>query len=341
MGTTTDKATNHRIRHGLEYVSVVCVACVMRMLPRGWALELGAGIGRLGWWLRIRRGLVLRNLEQALPELDSQSRNALAALAARNFGRTVAEFLRFAGRDRERVSELVDIDGLDELGDVLAQGQGAVIVTAHQGAWALYVTALAAAGVPATLLVGVQHNRRVDELILGIPGDSIRFVSKGKSSPRELLTSLKEGRVLVMVADHYSSDQQVMVPFLGRPAYTLPLPGALVAKYDLPVFRMLGHRVSHGRHRMGLSRLPIEHASLPEETQAGAAAVTGENEIKLGVARAMNASLGQGILERPDQYFWYHDRWKQRSYRKGPKLDDSTPVSITSPSHPAPPPIES
>ncbi len=311
--TDTDESPQRpmrSLRHGIEYVSVRAHASVLRALPRGAALGLGRAIGRVGWWTRIRRGLVLRILEQALPDRDAAQRARIGAQAAAEFGATVAEFLRFAGRDRERVSELVAIDGLDSLRAELAEGRGALIVTAHLGAWALYVTALAAAGVPSTLLVGVQSNRRVDELILGIPGDAVRFVGKSKSSPRELLESLQAGRVVVMVADHYSSDQQVLVPFLGREAYTLPLPGALVAKYELPLYRMAGTRGAGGRHRLHVDRIALSSDGGEQDRDAR----------RLVGALRVNESLGEAILERPEQYFWYHDRWKQREYRSGPRL---------------------
>ncbi|NJL29967.1 MAG: hypothetical protein HC897_19770 [Thermoanaerobaculia bacterium] len=95
---------------------------------------------------------------------------------------------------------------------------------------------------PSALLVGVQRNPKVNELILGIPGDAVQFISKAKSSPRDILKALAAGKVIVMVADHYSSEQKVFVPFLGRPAFTLPLPGSLVARHRLPLFAMTGHR---------------------------------------------------------------------------------------------------
>ena len=58
-----------RPRHVAEYAGLLAVARVMRALPRPLALGAGAWIGRIGWWLRIRRRLVLANLAQALPEL--------------------------------------------------------------------------------------------------------------------------------------------------------------------------------------------------------------------------------------------------------------------------------
>ncbi len=285
-----------RFRHHLEYGSVVVLAALLRVLPRGAALAAGAALGQLGWWLRIRRTLVLANLTQAFPDAQVADRRRVASRAARNFGRTVAEFVRFAGGDRQRVSELVRLDGAEELRSALAAGGGAIVVTAHLGAWALYVTALAAADIPSALLVGRQHNAKVQAFILGIPGEAVHFVPKSKGAPRDILRSLREGRAVVMVADHRAGRHGEIAPFLGRTASTLPLPGAISARHGTPIFVMAGRRVTRGTHVVTLSRL-----ALPEGG--------GEDERRHAITVACNAALGRAILACPEQYFWYHRRW--------------------------------
>jgi KDO2-lipid IV(A) lauroyltransferase len=285
-----------RPRHHLEYGSVAALSALLRVLPRPAALAAGAVVGQLGWWLRIRRSLVLANLSQAFPEMPADKRRRVAARAARNFGRTVAEFVRFAGADRGRVGELVRIEGGETLREALDEGGGAIVVTAHLGAWALYVTALAAAGIPSALLVGRQHNPKVQRFILGIPGGAVEFVAKSKGAPREILRCLRAGRAVVMVADHRAGRRGEIAPFLGRPASTLPLPGAISARHGTPILLMAGQRIGRGRHLVRISRLPLP-ASGPEDERRHAITV------------ACNEALGSAILACPEQYFWYHRRW--------------------------------
>jgi KDO2-lipid IV(A) lauroyltransferase len=285
-----------RARYHLEYGSVLALAALLRAVPRGTALAVGAALGQLGWWLRIRRSLVLANLAQAFPAKTAGERRHTAARAARNFGRTVAEFVRFAGSDRWRVGELVRLEGLDELRATLRSGSGAIIVTAHLGAWALYVTALAAADIRSALLVGRQHNPKVQRFILGIPGEAVHFVPKSKGAPRDILRCLREGLAVVMVADHRAGRHGELAPFLGRTASTLALPGAISARHGTPVFLMAGRRVSQGRHLVTVSRL--------------AAPAEGDEDVRRhAITVACNEALGYAILACPEQYFWYHRRW--------------------------------
>lgn len=284
-------------RYYLEHACVLALSAFLRALPRPVALEVGAAMGQIGWWLRIRRRVVLANLAQALPEIDASQRRRLAARAARNFGRTVAEFVRFAGSDRNRVGDLVALGEAEALRAALQGGGGAIVVTAHVGAWALYVTALAASGIPSALLVGRQHNPKVQRFILGIPGDALRFVAKSRGAPREILHCLREGRAIVMVADHRAGRSGVLAPFLGRVASTLPLPGAIAARYGTPIFVMAGHRVPGGRHRVAIVPLSVPGDQPDEEERRNAVTV------------ACNDALGKLIRACPEQYFWYHRRW--------------------------------
>lgn len=284
------------LSHHLEYRALMVLAFFVRLLPRSLALGAGAAVGQIGWWLGLRRKLVLANLAQALPELSDSERHRLGARSARNFGRTVIEIIRIGGRDRQRSEELFVFDGVSELEEAVEGGRGAVIVTAHLGAWALYFTALAKVGVRIALLVGRQHNVRVDEFIHGILGDQVRLISKGRPAVREILGSLKEGVSVVFVADQHAGRQGcIWAPFLGRQASTLALPGAFVARHEAPFFLMTGHRHEGGKHRIQLRKLDV-----PKDAE----------DVRQAVTELFNDELGQAILEHPDQYFWFHRRWR-------------------------------
>ncbi len=288
------------LRHSVEYGALVATGVVVKAAPRRLALRIGAGIGWLGWALRLRRSVVLENLALALPEASAAERKRIASRAAGNFGRTCTEFLRFGGRDRRRIHELVTIRGDDELRAVLAEGRGAVVVTGHLGAWALYVAAVSMAGIPTALLVGRQSNPKVDRLILALPGKHVTLISHGKSAPRGLLQNLRLGRAIFMVADQHGGPRGTIAPFFGRDASTLSLPGAIVARQEVPLFIMAGHREREGLHELSFRRIPLT-----------AAADRGEEAMRTEIATICNQAIADAVLEHPDQYFWYHRRYRE------------------------------
>jgi len=287
-----------KFRHWIEYWLTLASCWILRCLPRPLALAAGATLGQIAWWLGIRRKLVLANLGLVFPQLSPVEHEALASRAARNFGRTIAEYARGTGTDKYHLEEFVEVAGGELLKAALSENKGALLVTGHLGAWALYMGALQLIGVSPALLVGRHHNSKFDQLLLRIPGEVAQLISKGALAPRHVLKCLKQNRAVVMVADQHSS-MGLVSPFLGHPAKTLALPGAIIAKHRVPLFLLDGYRVSGGKHR-----LTIREIEIPE-------GLAGE-ELRQVVTDRCNEEIGKTILDRPDQYFWYHRRWRKK-----------------------------
>ena len=290
------------LSHTLEYYSLVSIAWVLNALPRKMALGVGASVGELGWLLRIRRSLVLANLKQALPNTDERKRKRIAARAARNFGRTATEFIRTSNSDRNRLANLIHVDGKKQILEALEKGNGALLLTGHFGAWATYFAALAMnEKVPLALLVGKQHNERVDQFIHGLSAGEVELISKGRSAIRKILANIKAGRAVIIVADQHPGKSGIMTPFLGRETPTLALPSSFAVKHNIPVFTLTGHREKTGTHRIVIKALKTE----PCET---------DEQRKKNILSAYNEVLGKAIKQHPDQYFWYHRRWRDADF---------------------------
>lgn len=285
------------MRHLLEYFLALVFAKFLCLIPRRLALGLGSVLGWCGWYLGIRKELVLSNIARARPGASMAELKKIGRHAAANFGRTTAEFIRYGIKDRDLISEHFEIRGLEALERSLAQGKGAIVLTGHFGAWAIYFAAISMQGIPLSLLVGRQHNKRIDQFILKIPGDRVEFISKGRAAVKKILNKLGEGRAVVMVADQNAGRHGVVVPFLGEDASTLPLPGSFAIKYHVPVFIMSGHRRDDGTHLVEIKELSVQ----PKET---------EEEKKIEVLRSYNEEMGKIIADKPEQYFWYHRRWR-------------------------------
>lgn len=286
-----------KIRHWVEYVFALGFCWIFRLLPRTLALQAGALLGQLAWILGIRKKLVMANLDRVFPGLSAAERESLAARSARNFGRTVAEYARLNGNDQNHLDRFVEVEGGGEtLKQALEEGKGALVVTGHLGAWALYMGALRLIDVAPALLVGRHHNVKFDQLILNIPGKNAQFISKGPTAPRHVLKCLKENRAVVMVADQRSS-MGLLSPFLGHPAMSLALPGAIIAKHRVPLFLLDGYRAEGGKHKLVIRKIDIPSG------------LEGE-ELRQVVTDRCNEAIGATVLRHPDQYFWYHRRWR-------------------------------
>lgn len=287
-----------RIRHSIEYYSLSFFSAIICALPRSWALAIGYALGRSIWPLGIRKKLVLSNIRQAFPEIDDKSAAKIGARAAGSFLRTMTEFLRCSGKDRKNFVNLVEVDGIEELRSSLSDTKGAVIITPHLGSWAVYFGTLSDMGIPISLLVGKQHNERVDKFIHRIPGESVEMISKGRSAIKPIMSGIKSGRAIVLVADQHAGPRGILSPLLGKQTSTLALPSMLVAKFDCPIFFMSGHNVGGGLHKLKISKIKLPK---PEEC----------DDYKQVITDRFNECIGQAIIETPEQYFWYHRRWRK------------------------------
>jgi len=289
-----------RISREVEYLALSCFAACICLLPRKAALFIGSAIGRLGWALGIRRELVLSNIAKARPEARRDELKSIGQSAAMNFGKTAVEFIRFRGRDRQQIKELVSVEGIEYLRSALQKGKGAILLTAHFGAWALYFAAIATRGVKLSLLVGKQHNDKVDRFIHGISGSDVELISKGRSAVRTILQRLQKGHAVVVVADQHAGEGGLPVPFLGETASTLPLPASFAVKYSVPTLTIMGQRVEKGRH---LARIAPLQYTQPES----------EKKQKYEILAQYNQEIGKIVSKYPEQYFWYHRRWREPS----------------------------
>ena len=242
--------------------------------------------------VRVRRRTVERQLEDSFPERDDRWVQDTARACYEHFGEEIAVLAR---PDGARIEHLVG-RAHDPEGRVAfhrdALQAGSVVVTAHLGNWELAGATLASLGVPVTAVVRRQRgafDRRVQR-IRGALG--MEVVYDDESSWR-LRRALRAGHALALVADQHAGEAGAPVPFLGRPASTFLGPARLCLKCHCPLFFGALLRDGEG-YRIYLDRID-------EEGGAGDA---------LELTRAWVARLEALVIDHPEQYFWFHRRWK-------------------------------
>lgn len=298
-----------RLSHTLEYFALIVIAKLVCLLPFSWATGMGDLMGRLGWALGIRRNLVLSNIAMARPDASEKELKKIGSVAARNFGRTVTEFIRYGIKNRDYFRSKTRVNGIELVREGLSKGNGAILLTGHMGAWAIYFAAVSTRGIPLSLLVGKQHNERIDEFILKLSGENIKLISKGRAAVKKIIDNLKQGQAIVMVSDQHAGNNGILVPFLGRVTPTLSLPGAFAVKHKAPVFILEGHRLEDGTHEVNLAELEVPECETPDE-------------MKVEVVKRYNEVMGDLIRKRPEQYFWYHRRWRDSDDELVRKTED-------------------
>ncbi len=299
------------IGHRLEYAAVRATAFLVGLLPLRLALAFGSALGAFAWLvLRVRRGVVLTNLELAFPGSDEAWRRRTALRSYVNVGRFVMELARQERLGPKWLERHVGVADREALERVRAGG-GALLITGHFGNWELMGVALAHFLGDVSFLVGRQSNPYVDRWINHLRSSMGITLYGKRSAVRGVVDSLGRGGYVCWLSDQDARDAGIMVDFFGRAAST-PRGAALFSvKRNAPVVPVFLERTGGGPNH----RLIVGEPIRPPEGLPAA-------EAELAVTREYTRRIEEAVRERPDMYWWAHRRWKSSGLYDAPRRGD-------------------
>jgi KDO2-lipid IV(A) lauroyltransferase len=290
-----------------EYLGAIVFLRAARLFPTALLPNLSRLLGTLAFDVfGYRRGVALSNLMRHLPR-DGLSRSAgpgnrayksIGREAMQSFVMGLAEFARLPLVDAAYIEKHIAIAGLANLDEALRRGRGAVLITGHFGSWEIPGCALARLGYPVDLVVGMQHNRLVQNLM----NDLRRSCGIGIIEPGNLLRavrSLEANRFVAMLSDQDAGRNGVFVDFLGERASTPRGAAHLSILAGSPIIPGFIVRTAGCRHRM-----VIEDPISPPEiiSKEGVAELT----------QVYTRLIEMYVRRYPSQWLWSHRRWKTR-----------------------------
>jgi KDO2-lipid IV(A) lauroyltransferase len=145
-------------------------------------------------------------------------RKALVWKAWKNFARGVLDTCEVMHLSQEAIVSTVAMEGEEHLKQALGKGRGVLALSAHLGAFTMIGPRVAARGYPFSAVVkqpGDEHFARyLDDLRARL---GVRTISAKprKEAVRGILKSLRENRVVLVIADEFKSGE-VPVDFMGQ-----------------------------------------------------------------------------------------------------------------------------
>ena len=279
----------HYLSNGILRVFGRCV----RLLPYERRLRAGSWFGRrIVMGLPMARARVNRNLDRVMPDLTGAERRALMQGIGDNFGRVLVEEMMMeeviADPSRFRISG----PGFDALRTAHAEGRGAVLAAAHYGQWEGMRAAALHVGIPVAGVYRPHNNPYYnDDFVRTLRVLSPDAFPKGRQGTRQLVGHLRGGGVAAILVDRKQSGAP-LIDFMGHPAETTLTAAKLARSLDIPLIPVVTYRAADGQSFDTIMAAPV-----PD----------GEEEEMM---RAVNDQLSAWILERPEQWFWFHRRWR-------------------------------
>ena len=284
------------MRSAGEYIAFRAAFGALRRMPYRRAEDLLRRLGHLtGSRLRVRRGVVLAQLERVYPDAAPEQLERWADGVYDHLGRTVAEV--FCGDTQELLSRTSADPGFAALDQALAGGRGAIVVTGHIGNFELG-GAFLARRYALLDVVKPQRNQAFDRYIQKLRhARGIRTVPVDRSVP-VVLRHLRGGGLVSLLLDQDAGAQGVVTDFLGHPASTWPGAARLSLRTGCAVVPVAMQRLPDSRHVMHIGDAIWPNGETDDA--AGVAAYLGR------ISRAVETYIRQ----TPDQWFWVHRRWK-------------------------------
>ena len=253
---------------------------------------------------RKHRRIARINLRIAFPEMADAEADRIIRACYRNMGTSAAEFVHLPRMDAAYIREHFRIEGAEHVRESLVgRNQPAMALTGHFGNWELLSHVYGSVIAPAAFIVRPLKSEILDRIVTERRECVGNTVIPKEDSVKDLMRVLRKRILLgILIDQNVDRPKGILVDFFTRKAYTtfgiarlaLAMRAAIHPAF---IFRD-PERKFHHVLRFG-PPLAIDPAAPREEEVAR-------------VTRRCNEELEKAIREAPDQWMWFHRRWKTR-----------------------------
>mgnify|MGYP001240911831 CR=1 FL=1 len=291
------------IRRSLEYILFRFGLYLGKKLTINQLQKLGQRIGKFAYHvLRKDRGIVIKQLKLIFPELNQTKREQWTRECFRHFGQMFFEFLCLPQIINDQ-DNLIRVENEAALTNAVNEGKGVILLGMHMGNWELITAYAKRTGLLMTAATANFPDQRINQLMISqrkLKNMEIMPRGTGMSS-RKLFRCLKNKNILILIIDQDTNVPSTWVPFFGIPAKT-PVGAAVFAlKTGANVVSYNVIREKDGTFRLKFETLGIfnrNHTSMEQDVYS--------------VTKQINDHLEQRIYENPQQWAWFHRRWRHR-----------------------------
>ncbi|MBU1006718.1 MAG: lysophospholipid acyltransferase family protein [Candidatus Omnitrophica bacterium] len=237
------------------------------------------------------REAVARNLSIVLKKDIAECRR-MARNVFRNFGLYMVDFFRMARLDKDLLKDMVQVEGIENLDNVLKQGKGVIALSCHMGNWELGGVAVAMLGYDISAVVLTHKHDKINDFFIrqreekGLKAITINSVMK------RCLSVLLNKKILALVGDRNFTNSGITLDFFGVPMSIPKGPVALSIKTDSPIVPVFCVRKDRFSYKLIFDK-PIEALDVK------------------GTAEKIVRVMEKYIYTYPEQWFIFRRFWEK------------------------------
>ena len=282
------------IRYPLEFFLFIIFYTIFKILPLTVSRKLGVFFALLIGPLFSVNKIIEKNLKYAFKDKDDIWIKETVKKVWVNFGYTIAEYSHL----KNILHNKVNVVRNDLFKEAFESHTKSIIVSAHNSNWEIPGMSLRKIMHPASAIVREPNNPLINFVLKRLRNKySLKCLSKNREGTRQLLSNFKKGESIALLADLQLSSG-IEIDFFDRKMKFSTLPAQLALKSKCKIF--LGWPI---RKTNGSFEFEIHEAIYPNELKDNQ-----ENIVK--ISKKIISYYESMIEKYPDQYFWFHNRWK-------------------------------
>ena len=287
------------------YVLIATVLRTMSFIPFRLGQRIGKVLGFLAYLIPLeRKAVALENIQQSRcgknPDLLPMQ---LLRKVYSHFGQMVFEVPHILRLHNANLERYFVFEGEEHLAGAYKKNKGVFVLTGHFGNWEMMSAAITLRFGRAAVVVRPLDFAPMDRFMSDLRTRFGTEIIPQKRGMRRILAATKQNKAIGILMDQ-SVDwfQGAFVPFLGRLACTNKGLALMALKTGTPVVPAFSVRQKDGRYRVILER-EVELRRSGDKIR----------EIEDNTA-LFTSIIEKYVLAHPDQWFWFHRRWKTKNY---------------------------
>lgn len=261
-----------------------------------------------------KRNLAMENLKMAFGnEKTDDELQKIAGKCFNSFGKGMIDLIYFLDRPK-RIVEKVSIEGREHLEQVLKEGKGAIMVSAHFGDFILMYLRMVLEGYPTNVIMRRTRDPEFEKYISDYRnqmGIKTIYDLPPRKCVQQCIKALRNNEILIILLDqNYGGAGRVFVDFFGRQAATAAGPVVFSTRTDAPVLPMFIMSDGPSRYKIVI-RPPV---ALEQRDN---------DEEMFTVNTAKLTKIIEGVIrQHPHEWGgWMHRRWKARTRAEQTVID--------------------
>ncbi|MBN1592063.1 MAG: lysophospholipid acyltransferase family protein [Candidatus Coatesbacteria bacterium] len=297
------KSVSRAIKYWIGLQLLKALLHILPLFPLSLLERFGRIIGSVARILmRESRELAQSNLRLAFPELTEEEMCRIGKRTAQLLLVNAFQVVWMAGH-REKIWELIEVEGLDHLETALSSGKGAILLGAHFGNFMLQCLRLGFERFAFSTIVNMPKAERLNSLISERALEmGLNIISRDPpwGATREVIRRLGENEVVCVIADEEARKGGVFVEFFGYEVPTPKGPAMFALRSGAPILPVFIYRLGGMRQRIVIEP-PLNPPDYADD----------EAFIESNTA-AMAAIIENTIRRHPEEWSWITHRWRKR-----------------------------